>query len=140
MENAERLEKIKQLIKDEYGDKMPEEYVKGLAEDLNLSVFKCKFGIDDIFCTVFQYEEELNIEDTRSYYIFCGVVDMLDNCEETAEMLYETFMHHWEILEIFLKLYFENEEYISKDKFQAAKEKAFEIFDKEILRLCGVTD
>ena len=138
MANDEKLEEIRRILTDEYGGEMSEEDIDGLAEDLHFSVFECGFSLDDIFTTVYKYEEEANIECSRGFYVFCCIIDLLENGEETAEILYDCFMYHWDILEIFLKLYYENDEYISEEKLQKAKEKALQVFDKEILRFCGV--
>ena len=140
MSNREKLDKIKEILREEYEGEMSEEDIDGLAGDLHFSVFECEFSLDDVFTTVFQYEEEAELECTKSFYVFCAIIDLLDNCEKTAEILYDTFMYHWDILEIFLKLYYENDEYISEEKLQKAKKKALCVFDKEILRLCGITE
>ena len=134
-----KLERIRQILSEEYDGKMTEKDIKAFAKDLHLSVFECKFGLDDVFAIVDEYEERAKIEDKRWYYVFCARIDLLDNNEETAERLYESFMYQFDILEIFIKLYFENGSYISRKKLNEAKKKAFETFDNEILAACGIT-
>ena len=139
MENDKKLGEIKELLKDEYEGLMTEKQIDEFASELYTSVFVFKFSLDEIFSLIDRYEDRANIESTKSYYVFCGTVDLLENGEETAQRLYDCFMYSWDILNLFLKLYLENEEYISEEKMEMAKKKALKTFDREILAICGIT-
>ena len=135
----EKLEKIKDLLSSEYDGDILGKDIDAFAKDLYLSVFECEYDLSDIIPIINEYEEEAEIENTRWYYVFCGIIDMLDNGEKTAERLYDCFMHSLDILELFVKLYFENDDYISEEKLGKAKEKALGTFDKQILKALGIT-
>lgn len=140
MKNKEKFNKIVAMLKDEYDGKMSEKDINAYASDLCLSVFDCEFGLDDIIPIIDEYETEANIVGTRWYYVFCGIIDLLENGEKTAERLYNSFMFDMDILDTFLKLYFENDKYISAEKLEKAKEKALEVFDDEVLKFYNITE
>ena len=134
----EKLEAIKEILVDAYDGKMADSDVNVFAKQLHYSLFVGKHDLGDIISTVFENESEAGIEDSEWHYVFCQTIDLLDNCEETAQRLYDCFMNEWDILEIFLKLYFENDEYISEEQMSEAQEKALSLFGKDTLRSVGV--
>lgn len=134
------IEKIKEILKYKYEGRMSDEMINAFAEELNESVFVEQYNLEDIFLIVFQFEEEANIEESRSFDVFTDVIDMLESGEKTAQRLYESFMYGMDILKTFLKLIKENEEYISAEKIAQAKEKAFGLFDKQLLEWYGITE
>lgn len=134
------IEKIKEILNYEYEDKMSDEMINAFAEELNESVFVEQYDLENIFLIVDQFEEEANIEKSRSSYVFTDVIDLLESGEKTAQRLYESFMYSMDILKTFLKLIKENEEYISAEKIAQAKEKAFGLFDKQLLEWYGITE
>ena len=138
--SKEKLESIRELLSLEYQCEMTEREINGFASDLYSSVFGCEFDLADIVPIINGYEERAKIENTRWYYVFCGIIDLLDNGERTAERLYESFMHSMELLHTFVKLYFENDRYISREKLEKAKQKALSIFDKEVLKVYNITE
>ena len=140
MQKNEKLDKIKDLLSTEYDGDMSGREINAFAADLYLSVFECEFELAEIISIVNKYEADANIENTRWYYVFCGIVELLDSGNETAERLYNCFMGSWDILELFLKLYLENGEYISDEKLNNAKKKALRTFEKEILKHYGVME
>ena len=138
--NKEKLDAIKGILHSEYGNKLSDEDINGFADDLYYSLFEWGYGLDEIIPTIYSYEEKAETEYSSWYYIFGCMIDLMDNGKETAERIYNCFMFSWDILELFLKLYLENDEYISEAKLKKAKKKALHIFDKEILKLYGITE
>lgn len=136
----EKLEKIKEILNEEYGDAMSYEMLKDFANDMYDSLFVGEYDLSDIFALANDYESNANIEDGKAFDIFTDLLDLLDNGVKTAQRLYESFMHEADLLETFLKLYNENAEYISEEKLAEAKKKAFEVFDRQMLESLGITE
>ncbi len=60
--------------------------------------------------------------------------------ETTAKRLYKSFMHEFDLLDTFLKLVNLNAEYLSAEELAQAKEKAFWLFDRQMLEDCGIEE
>lgn len=140
MKNSDKLEQIRDILKDEYTDKMSDDTVAAFAEELYDSMFVEQYDLDDIFAIVGQYEDEAELEDSELLTVFGRLIDLLDNCETTAKRLYKSFMYDADILDTFVKLINENEEYIGAEKLAKAKEKAFGVFDRQLLEMYGITE
>lgn len=140
MEKNLKIEQIAQILKDKYEDKLSDETLYAFAEDLYDSLFVCKYGLDDIFAIIFEYESEIELDFSESYYVFSELIDLLENNEETACRLYDSFMNDFDCLDTFVKLYNENAEFISAEELAKAKEKAFGTFDRITLELYGITE
>lgn len=139
--SIDKLETIKDILKDNYQDRMSEEIINNYADDLFDSLFVSENSLDDVFAIISQYEEEANIESGGDwYYIFVQMIDLLENGEKTARRLYDSFMNDADIIDTFSKLAEENAEYISEEELSKAKEKAFAVFDRGFLALYGITE
>ena len=135
--NEKKLEAIKKIVKDEYQDQLSDEAVDSLAGELYYSLFIGEYGLDDLVSIIFSNEEYENIEKTGDWcYMFGQLIDLLEDGEKTAKRLYNNFMEEFDLLDTFLKLS-ENVEYLSAEQWAKAKEKAFETFDNEVLKLYG---
>lgn len=140
MEKDLKLEQIVQILKGVYKDKMSNETLNSFAEDLYDSLFVCEYDLDDITAIIFEYESEMGLEFSEFYYVFCELIDLLENNETNARRLYDSFMNDFDCLGTFVKLYNENAEYISAEELAKAKKKAFGFFDRLTLELYGITE
>ena len=136
----EKFIEICKTLKNIYGDAMPEEMLGDFARELYDSLFVGRYELFDIFAIIDTYQREAGIEQGEDYYVFTDMIDLLDNCETTAQRLYDSFMHEADFLDTFLKLYNENAEYISAEKLAEAKKKALTVFDKETLEMYDITE
>ena len=136
----EKLEEIKKILKGEYGDRLTETELNTLAGELYHSLFVGKYELEDLVATIVGFESEADTDDIDWVYLFNSLVDLLDDNENTAERLYISFMHEFDLLDTFLKLYEFNAEYISAEKLAEAKEKALHTFSKDVLAAYGITE
>lgn len=136
----EKLDEIMGILNEEYGGAMSDEMLEDFADDIYDSMFVGEYELADILAVANNYESNADITDSKAFDIFIRLIDILDNGVKTAQRLYDSFMGEVELLETFLKLYNENAEYTSAEKLAEAKEKAFEVFDSQILELYGITD
>lgn len=139
--NNDKLDKIKEILKEEYEGKMSEATIDAFAKALHHSLFVGEYELEDIPATIFEYESEEGIEEGGDWcYIFGQLIDLLEDNETTAKRLYRSFMHEFDLLDTFLKLINYNAEYLSKEEVTKAKEKAFGTFDRQILEGCGIDE
>lgn len=140
MEKNIKFEQITQILKDVYEDKLSDDTLYPFAEDLYESIFVCEYDLDDILSIVFEYESEMELDFSEVYYVFCELIDLLENNEANARRLYQSFMYEFDCLHTFVKLYNEYSKYLSKKELAKAKEKAFGTFDRITLELSGITE
>ena len=137
---SEKLEKIKEILHSWYQDKMPEKLLNECAAELYESVFIDEYDLDDIPSIVVSYEERADIEEDEWLWVFIDIVHLLDRGESTARRLYKSFMYDLDVIDTFVLLVIENEEYLSQEELAAAKEKAFQTFDRELLESYGIEE
>ena len=138
--NNGKLEKIREILKEEYEGKMSDSAIDAFAKSLYHSLFVGQYDLEDIPAIIIGYESEENVEDGDWCYIFGQLIELLDDGETTAKRLYRSFMYEFDLLDTFLKLYNDNAEYISAEELSTAKEKALSMFDKQILGAYGITE
>ena len=138
--NHEKLEKIKEILKEEYQDKMSEAAINAFDKSLHHSLFVWQYDLEDITAIIFEYEAEEEVESGDWCYLFGQLIDLLDDNETTAKRLYKSFMYEYDLLDTFLKLVYYNAEYLSEEELADVKEKAFQIFDRQILECCGIEE
>ena len=136
----EKLKKIKEILKEEYKDKMSDAAIDAFAKELYYSLFIGQYDLDDIPAIIFGHESEEDIEGGDWCYLFGQLIDLLDDSETTAKRLYKSFMHEFDLLDTFLKLVNLNAEYLSAEELAQAKEKAFWLFDRQMLEDCGIEE
>lgn len=135
-----KLQEIKEILKEEYDGRMTDTEIDTFAKQLNYSMFVGKHELSDIFSTIYENECEAGIMDSSDCNLFCQLIELLDSSEDTAKRLYECFMNCYDFINLFLKLYAENDEYLTEEQLSKVKKKALNTFDKEILKLYGVTE
>ena len=139
--NDEKLQAIIEILKDEYKDKMSDKAISGLADELYYSLFVGEYDLDDIPSIIFSTEADENIEEGGDWcYVFGQLIDLLENNEKTEKRLYKSFMFDFDLLDTCLKLAIENAEFLSADELAKAKQKAFGLFDREILEIYGIEE
>lgn len=138
--STDKLNKIKEILKGVYKDKMSDVTIDSFAKALHYSLFVGQYDLDDIPATIFEYESEEGIEGEDWCYLFGQLIDLLDDNEITAKRLYKSFMHEFDLLDTFLKLVNLNAEYLSAEELAQAKEKAFWLFDRQMLEDCGIEE
>lgn len=140
MANNEKLNEIKEIIKAEYKDKLSDGEIDSFAGELYYSLFVGEYELSDMMAVIYEYESADNPDYGEVDYIFSCMIDLLDSSKKTAQRLYDSFMYEMDYLDTFLKLINENEEFLSAEQIAKAKEKAFSLFDREILELYGITE
>ena len=138
--STDKLNKIKEILKGVYKDKMSDVTIDSFAKALHYSLFVGQDDLDDIPATIFEYESEEGIEGEDWCYLFGQLIDLLDDNEITAKRLYKSFMHEFDLLDTFLKLVNLNAEYLSVEELAQAKGKAFGLFDRQMLEDCGIEE
>ncbi len=134
-----KLEKIKEILKDTYKDKMSVGTIDACAKEIYEILFLTENSLNEIALAVIGYETDEGIEDAQWDYVFCSVIELLDNNAVTAKRLYNSFMYELDEFDTFLKLVNENAEYLCADELAKAKEKAFGLFDRQLLECFGIT-
>lgn len=137
---TEKLQRIREILKEEYKGKMSNAAIDSFAKELHHSLFIGQYDLDDIPAIIFGHESEEDIEGGDWCYLFGQLIDLLDDNETTAKRLYRSFMHEFDLLDTFLKLVNYNAEYLSAEELANAKEKAFGLFDRQILEGCGIEE
>ena len=137
MADKSKLDKIKEILKDEYEGKMSEATIDAFAKDLHYSLLEKQYDLEDIPAIITEYETDEDIEGDW-IYIFCQLIDLLDNGPTTARRLYKSFMHEFDILETCAKLINENSRYLSEEELEVVKAKAFFTFTREALEGYGI--
>ena len=138
--STDKLNKIKEILKGVYKDKMSDVTIDSFAKALHYSLFVGQYDLDDIPATIFEYESEEGIEGEDWCYLFGQLIDLLDDNEITAKRLYKSFMHEFDLLDTFLKLVNLNAEYLSAEELAKTKKKAFWLFDRQMLEDCGIEE
>ncbi len=138
--NNEKLNRIINILKENYEGEMSDAHINAYANELNYSLFTGCGGLDDISCIIFENEEEAGIKTGKWDYVFHDMVDLLEDGEVTAKRLYNCFMYDLDSLNVFIKLIILNSEYLTEEEIKSAKEKAFGVFDNETLKMYGITE
>ncbi len=136
----EKLNEIKEILKDSYEGKMPDYLLEACANDLYDCLFVSGYPLEEIYCILTQYEMDAEIESCDEIYLFSQLIDLLEASHTTARRLYNSFMYEMDVLDTFLKLVNDNSQYITKQQLFNAKKKAFETFDKQLLEFCCLYD
>lgn len=138
--NKEKLKQIKEILKEEYQDKMSDAAIDSFAKQLYHSLFVGQYELEDIPATIFDCESEEGVEGGDWCYLFSQLIDLLDNNETTAKRLYRSFMEEFDLPDTFLKLVNENGEYLSAEELAEVKEKAVRLFGRQILENCWIDE
>lgn len=135
----DKLEAIKSILKNNYEGEVLEECTNFCACELYDVLFVSMCPLFDTISIILEYEFELGIEDGDSFYVFDQLTDLLEEGEVNARRLYDCFMNDLDLLELYLKI-IDNSEYLSSDEIAEATQKAFGLFDKEVLAFCGIVE
>ncbi len=136
---GEVLEEIKSLIIENYGD-VSKSILTSFSNDIYREIFEKKSDFDDLFSIIYSYENELAKEqeeeenESFSWYVFAGVLDLVEDGEETAKRLYSSFMKFNDI-SLLSKLLNQNAEWLTESQIEEVKKTA-KCFDEEILKSC----
>ena len=137
MADESKLDKIKEILKDEYEGKMSEATIDAFAKDIHFSLLEKQYELEDIPAIIMEYEAEEDVEGDW-IYIFCQLIELLDNGPTTARRLYKSFMHEFDIIDTCAKLINENSQYLTCEELEEVKKKAFFTFTREALEGYGI--
>lgn len=139
MKDATKLDKIKEIIADEYGDLIPNYLLEELTSTLYDDLFDDNYRIMDALLALYSLEDELEIESSSAFYAFDSLLDILDENETTANNLYNCFLEFNEF-GLFSRLITDYDEYLSAEQLETVKRIGIATFDKELLKMYGVID
>ena len=138
--NSNKIEAIKEILKSEYGDKISDVTLNSYARALYYSLFVGQYDLSDITAIIFEFESEENLEEGDWCGMFGELIRLLDDNEVTANRLYNSFMHDFDLLDTVVKLLTRNAQFLSEEQIKKAKEKAFGVFDAVTLECYGITE
>ena len=125
---------IKNLLIEVYGDTLSSCDAELYAAELYTDIFVEACSLDSVYAFAYRLEAELLGEDVPSmgWYLFTGIVELLENGEKTAKRLYDCFLgfHDFSVLK---KLLDENAEWLTSEEIDKVKQLAKGVFDREIL-------
>ena len=120
-----------------YGDDLSPCIAEAYATELYADIFEDCCALDSVYATAYRLETEVFGEDcfSKGWYVFTGILALMENGEKTARRLYDCFLgfHDFSVLE---KLLLENAEWLKEEELQKVIRLAEGVFDRQILRAC----
>lgn len=137
-----KCDDIVSVLTELYGSRLTPDEILHFARQLRYCLTAEDCALTEILVTAYEFEAEANIadRDSRAWSVFTEMSSMLEPCAATADRLYDCFMHDLDDFNIFFPLVTVNADHLSKERLQAAKAKGAKLFDRELLRSCGLYD
>lgn len=135
MDENER--KVYEVLQDAYeGCGIPDEELRGFAVDLSDEVFIDECRLNDIFCSVACFEEQMRMEDIEidigmQCAVYAGILNCLERNEMNAKRVYESYLEYRDI-SAFYDLMIDYAEWLTEEERAKVLEIAKVTFMEEI--------
>ncbi len=139
MDKQNKIQQIKSMLIDVYDGRLSDSELNEYSAGIYRTFFEECAELEYIMSTVFEYEYDYEISDDDSQvsYVYDGIVNLLENNQNTARRLYNEFMFRYHNLDVVFKILNENSEWLSDEEIKAVKRNAWSIFDKDMLKSIG---
>ena len=132
MKKLEKLQKIKDVLVEIYGETLAPSWVNDLADEIYDCAYADGYDLDNIVSTLLGAGIGSWV---KAYDVFHEVIHLMDNNALTAKKLYKCFLENFLDLDVLCKLLNWNEEWLTPDEKERIKEAA-KCYDNETLKLC----
>jgi hypothetical protein len=132
--NKERYEKLSKIIKENYKNLKAGE-VKEFADNLYDAIYVSNGDMADIEHTIAEYQQKFGVKynDYRDDELFKGILNLLDDSEQTVQRLYGWYTGNYENIDVLEKI-MRGYKWLTQEQLKVLEDSATAAFDPEIVR------